>query len=139
MLELDRAIADLTRLLQETACAYGENARITRSVREQLGKAYYYATWTLKTNSAPEEEWLPFAERARQLFRYLAEWENPQEFAATKTASIRNFRRHSSKERKATKSLVGEKPDFLEKPASGIQPNSNMMLQGGGGWNIRPY
>lgn len=80
MLELDRAIGDLTRLLQETAGAYGENARLTRGVREQLGKAYYYATWTLKTNGAPEEQWRPFAERARQLFRYLAERENPQEF-----------------------------------------------------------
>ncbi len=80
MLELDKAIAELTRLLQETAIAYGENAPITRGVREQLGKAYYYATWTLKTNGSPEEEWRPFAERARQLFRYLAEWENPGEF-----------------------------------------------------------
>lgn len=80
MLELDRAIADLTRLLQEAAGAYGENAHITRGVREQLGKAYYQATWTLQTNGSPEEEWRPFAERARQLFRYLAEWENPREF-----------------------------------------------------------
>jgi hypothetical protein len=80
MLDLDKAIAELTRLLQETAVVYGENARITRGVREQLGKAYYYATWTLKTNGAPEDEWRPFAERARQLFRYLAELEDPREF-----------------------------------------------------------
>jgi hypothetical protein len=80
MLDLDKAITELTRLLQETATVYGENARITRGVREQLGKAYYYATWTLKTGNAPEEQWRPFAERARQLFRYLAELENPQEF-----------------------------------------------------------
>ncbi len=80
MLDLDKAVAELTRLLQETAVAYGENARITRGVREQLGKAYYYAAWTLKTNGAPEDEWRPFAERARQLFRYLAELEDPQEF-----------------------------------------------------------
>ena len=44
-----------------------------------MGKAHYYATWVLKSNNAPESEWRPFAERARQLFRYLAEWENPQE------------------------------------------------------------
>jgi len=80
MLDLEPAIAELTRLLQETASVYGENARITRGVREQLGKAHYYATWVLKTNGAPETQWRPFAERARQLFRYLAEWENPQEF-----------------------------------------------------------
>jgi hypothetical protein len=80
MLDLDVVIGDLTRLLQETATAYGENARITRGAREQLGKAYYYATWVLKTNGVPEEQWRPFAERARQLFRYLAELESPQEY-----------------------------------------------------------
>ena len=66
--------------MQETAAAYGENAKITRGVREQLGKAHYYATWVLKTNGAAETEWRPFAERARQLFRYLAELEDPVEF-----------------------------------------------------------
>jgi plasmid stabilization system protein ParE len=80
MLDLETAIDELTRLLQETAAAYGENAHITRGVREQLGKAHYYATWVLKTNGAPETQWRPFAERARQLFRCLAELENPQEF-----------------------------------------------------------
>jgi hypothetical protein len=80
MLDLETAIRDLTGLLQETAAAYGENATITRAVRERLGKAHYYATWVLKTNGAAETEWRPFAERARQLFRYLAELENPDEF-----------------------------------------------------------
>ena len=80
MLDLSTAIDDLTRLLQETAVAYGENARLTRGVRETLGKAHYYATWVLKTNGAAEDEWRPFAERARQLFRYLAELEDPREF-----------------------------------------------------------
>jgi plasmid stabilization system protein ParE len=45
-----------------------------------LGKAHYYATWVLKANNAPETEWRPFAERARQLFRHLAELEDPKEF-----------------------------------------------------------
>lgn len=80
MLDLATAIDDLTGLLQETATAYGENAPITRGVREQLGKAHYYATWVLKTSGASEDEWRPFAERARQLFRYLAELEDPEEF-----------------------------------------------------------
>ena len=80
MLDLATAIEDLTRLLQETATVYGENARITRGVREQLGKAHYHATWVLKTSGASEDEWRPFAERARQLFRYLAEFEDPEEF-----------------------------------------------------------
>jgi hypothetical protein len=80
MLDLATAIEDLTGLLQETAAAYGENAPLTRGVREQLGKAHYHATWVLKTSGAAEEQWRPFAERARQLFRYLAEFENPAEF-----------------------------------------------------------
>jgi len=80
MLDLSTAIEEMTRLLQETASVYGENARLTRAVREQLGKAHYYATWMLKTNNAPETEWRPFAERARQLFRFLAELEDPEEF-----------------------------------------------------------
>jgi hypothetical protein len=80
MLDLDVAIEDLTRLLQEAAVEYGENAPITRGIREQLGKAHYYATWVLKTNGAAESEWRPFAERARQLFRFLAELEDPAEF-----------------------------------------------------------
>jgi hypothetical protein len=80
MLDLDVAIDDLTGLLQEAAVMHGENAPITRGIREQLGKAHYYATWVLKTNGAAESEWRPFAERARQLFRYLAELEDPQEF-----------------------------------------------------------
>ena len=80
MLDVSTAIKDLTRLLQETATVYGENAPLTRGVREQLGKAHYYATWVLKTSGASEAEWRPFAERARQLFRYLAELEDAQEF-----------------------------------------------------------
>jgi hypothetical protein len=80
MLDLETAIEDLTRLLQETAAVYGENHRLTRGVREQLGKAHYYATWVLKTSGASEDQWRPFAERSRQLFRYLAELEDPAEF-----------------------------------------------------------
>lgn len=79
MLDLDKAVDELTRLLQETAALYGENARMTRAVREQLGKAFYYATWVLKTNNVPEDEWRPYAERSRQLFRFLAEWDKPLE------------------------------------------------------------
>ena len=42
-----------------------------------LGKAHYYATYLLKTNGAAEDEWRPFAERTRQIFRYLAEHQEP--------------------------------------------------------------
>jgi len=91
MLDLETAIEELTRLLQETAATYGENAPITRGVREQLGKAHYYATWVLKTNGAPESEWRPFAERARQLFRFLAELEDPVEFQRYEDRVRRQF------------------------------------------------
>ena len=91
MLDLATAIEDLTRLLQETARMYGENAGITRGVREQLGKAHYHATWVLKTSGASEEEWRPFAERSRQLFRHLAEFENPKEFEQYEDRVRRQF------------------------------------------------
>jgi hypothetical protein len=77
MMDIAGAIADLTTLLQETALVHGEDARVTRSVREMLGKSHYYATVLLQANNAAEEEWRPYAERARQLFRFLAEHENP--------------------------------------------------------------
>jgi hypothetical protein len=93
MLDLDVAIEDLTRLLQEVAVDHGENAPITRGVREQLGKAHYYATWVLKTNGAAESEWRPFAERARQLFRFLAELEDPLEFERYEERVRREFDR----------------------------------------------
>ncbi len=77
MLDVAGAIEDLNQLLQETAQAHGENAKVTRATREMLGKANYYATYLLKTNGAAEEEWRPYAERTRQLFRFLAEHQEP--------------------------------------------------------------
>ena len=73
MLDVIGSIEDLNALLQETAQVHGDDAKVTRAVRELLGKANYYATYLLKTNGAAEEEWRPFAERTRQIFRYLAE------------------------------------------------------------------
>ena len=76
MLDIATAITDLTTLLQETAVVHGEEAPVTRSVRETLGRAHYYATCLLQASNAAESEWRPYAERARQLFRFLAEHEN---------------------------------------------------------------
>ncbi|MHA3774134.1 hypothetical protein ACXR0O_21605 [Verrucomicrobiota bacterium sgz303538] len=73
MLDVAGAIEALSALLKESAQLHGEDAPITRGTRESLGKAYYYATHLLKTNGAAEEEWRPFAERTRQIFRFLAE------------------------------------------------------------------
>ena len=77
LLDIARAIEDLNGLLRESAQSHGENAKITRATRETLGKANYYATYLLKTNGASEEEWRPYAERTRQLFRFLAEHQEP--------------------------------------------------------------
>lgn len=76
-LDVAGAITDLTELLQEAAQTHGDDAKTTRAIREMLGKAHYYATYLLKTNGATEGEWRPFAERTRQIFRYLAEHQEP--------------------------------------------------------------
>lgn len=81
MLDVVGSIDDLNTLLQECALAHGDDAKITRAVRELLGKANYYATYLLKTNGAAEDEWRPFAERTRQIFRYLAEHQEPAALA----------------------------------------------------------
>jgi len=77
MLDVVGSINDLTELLQEAAQVHGDDAKTTRAIREMLGKAHYYATYLLKTNGASEDEWRPFAERTRQIFRYLAEHQEP--------------------------------------------------------------
>lgn len=77
MLDVAGTIDDLTVLLRESAQTHGEDAPITRAAREMLGKANYYATYILKTNGAAEDEWRPFAERTRQIFRFLAEHQEP--------------------------------------------------------------
>lgn len=77
LLEVAESIEELTALLAEAAQMHGEDAPITRATREMLGKAHYYATYLLKTNGAAEEEWRPFAERTRQIFRFLAEHQEP--------------------------------------------------------------
>jgi hypothetical protein len=81
MLDVAGAIGDLAQLLKESAEADGEDGATTRAVRETLGKAYFYATSLLKANGATEEEWRPYAERTRQVFRYLAEHQDPAALA----------------------------------------------------------
>ena len=75
------AIADLSQLLKESAAVDGEDGPTTRAVRETLGKAYFYGTSLLKANGATEDEWRPYAERTRQVFRYLAEHQDPAALA----------------------------------------------------------
>ena len=56
MLDVAGAIADLSQLLKESAAVDGEDG-------------------------ATEEEWRPYAERTRQVFRYLAEHQDPAALA----------------------------------------------------------
>lgn len=77
LLDVAGAIEELNELLREAAVTHGEQAKITRATREMLGKANYYAVYLLKSNGAAEEEWRPYAERTRQLFRFLAEHQEP--------------------------------------------------------------
>lgn len=81
-LDLAKAIEELDVLLPEVADAYGDEARITRATREAMGKAQYLAAWTLKSAMSPEKEWQPYAERARQSFRYLSEHKDQAAFDA---------------------------------------------------------
>lgn len=81
MLDVAGAIADLTLLLNESAAVDGEDGPTTRAIRETLGKGYFYATALLKANGATEDEWRPYAERTRQVFRYLAEHQDPAALA----------------------------------------------------------
>lgn len=80
-LDIATALDDLYELLTEVANAYGDDAQITRAVRESLGEAHYMAAWVLQGVGAPEKEWRPYGERSRQIFRYLAEHQDPDAFA----------------------------------------------------------
>ncbi len=81
LLDVAGAIDDLNVLLQESASTHGDNAKVTRAIRELLGKANYYATYLLKTTGAAEPEWRPYAERTRQIFRFLAEHQEEEALA----------------------------------------------------------
>ncbi len=92
-LDVGGSIDTLQELLDEVADEYGDDAPITRAVRESLGKSHYMAAWVLKQVKAPEEEWLPHAERARQVFRYLVEHEDPAAFERYEREVLRNVKR----------------------------------------------
>jgi hypothetical protein len=81
MLDIVGSIEDLNQLLTETAQAHGDDAKVTKGVRELLGKANYYATFLLKSTGAAEPEWRPYAERTRQIFRFLAEHQQEEALA----------------------------------------------------------
>lgn len=79
-LDIGGSIESLRALLAEVADACGDDAPITRAVRESLGKSHFLAAKVLQQSLAPEDEWRPHAERARQIFRYLVEHQDPAAF-----------------------------------------------------------
>lgn len=97
MLDVAGATDELILLLRETAQVHGEDATITRATREALGKAYYYATYLLKTSGAAEREWRPFAERTRQIFRFLAEHQDAAAFADYEARVAAEFTRTANR------------------------------------------
>lgn len=93
-LDIATAMDDLYELLTEVSNAYGDDALITRAVRESLGKSHYMAAWVLQGVGTPEKEWRPYAERARQIFRYLAEHKDPaayKDYEARVKASVQGL------------------------------------------------
>lgn len=97
MLDVAGAIEDLTAMLRDAVQEHGEDAAITRAIRETQGKAYYYATCLLKDSGAAESEWRPFAERARQIFRFLAERQDPAALASYEERVAAEFRRSANR------------------------------------------
>ena len=80
-LQLQEAIARLQRLLDKVSVEYGDNAQITRAVRETMGRAQFMAGKVLQEIGAPEQQWKSRYARSRQIFRYLAEHDNPRAYA----------------------------------------------------------
>lgn len=89
--DVGTALPELQELMTECAAAYGENADMTAAVRETLGKAHYMAAWILQGVGAAPEEWRPYAERARQVFRYLAEHNDPEAYGTYEAEVQRAF------------------------------------------------
>jgi len=69
------------RLLDKVSVEYGDNAQITRAVRETMGRAQFMAGKVLQEIGAPEQQWKSRYARSRQIFRYLAEHDNPRAYA----------------------------------------------------------
>jgi cbb3-type cytochrome oxidase subunit 3 len=80
-LQIRAAVDQLQILLDETANAYGEDAKLTRAVRSTMGRAQFMAGWVLQQTGAPDNEYRQRYERSRQIFRYLVEHDNEASFS----------------------------------------------------------
>lgn len=59
--------------LQSIDAPTADQQKLAKHARADLGQASYYAGWLMRLEGATSEEWLPEVERARQLYRLLAE------------------------------------------------------------------
>ncbi len=71
--DLWNGIAELEGVLAELDAAGQSPSAMSRSTREELASAYYYAARLMRLSGDPAEEWLIESGKARQHFRYLAE------------------------------------------------------------------
>lgn len=71
--KLPEANAELGALLEELAKESALDAKFAADVRRTHASSEYYMTWLLRLEGAPQEEWEPRIENARQSYKLLAE------------------------------------------------------------------
>jgi hypothetical protein len=71
--KLPEASAELGGLLEELLKDPAADGELVDEVRRTHASSEYYMTWLLRLEGAPEEEWEPRIERARQSYKLLAE------------------------------------------------------------------
>lgn len=72
--DLWAGIGDLEAILDEAETIHEDTTKLRISTREELAAAYYYAARLMRLSGEPPEEWMVEAGKARQHFRYLAEF-----------------------------------------------------------------
>lgn len=70
---LFEARGELETLVEELASEPAPDAELLARARDALANAHYYATWLLRLEGAPREEWEPQIEASRQTYKLLAE------------------------------------------------------------------
>jgi hypothetical protein len=71
--ELPEANAELRALVQELEGDPQADTALRFDARRTWANSEYYMTWLQRLEGASEEEWLPRIERARQVYKLLAE------------------------------------------------------------------
>lgn len=71
--QLPEAHADLKALADEVAADPGADPKLAADVRSAAANSQYYATWLMRLEGAPRDEWEAEIESARQGYKLLAE------------------------------------------------------------------